>query len=84
MCRARLYRMESRELSGDTPVPTPAWKESCKKAIIPEVLKMGELSSFISRLTSLHVTSAQVIERANHEHGCYLSDFKFASICENM
>ena len=30
--------MESRELSEDTPVPTPAWKESFKKAIIPEVL----------------------------------------------
>ena len=37
-CRARLYRMELRNMEEDeTPAPTAAWRESCKKAIIPEV-----------------------------------------------
>ena len=29
--------MESRSLDEETPQPTLSWKESCKKAIIPEV-----------------------------------------------
>ena len=36
-CRARLYRLSRQDISGETPVPTAEWKESCKKAIIPDV-----------------------------------------------
>lgn len=36
-CRARLYRMEGTNADGETPQPTTSWRESCKKAIIPEV-----------------------------------------------
>ena len=39
-CRARLYAMESRTLSDETPKITAAWKESCKRAIIPDVSVM--------------------------------------------
>ena len=39
-CRARLYRMNSKNIDleeNDVPAPSAAWRESCKKAIIPEV-----------------------------------------------
>ena len=36
-CRARLYRLSRQDINGETPVPTAEWKESCKKAIIPDV-----------------------------------------------
>ena len=37
-CRARLYRMARKDvLSNETPIPTPAWKDSCKAVIIPKV-----------------------------------------------
>ena len=36
-CRARLYRISKQNSSGETPVPTAEWKESCKRAIIPNV-----------------------------------------------
>lgn len=33
--------MESRELDEATPKTTAAWRDSCKKAIIPEVCTQG-------------------------------------------
>lgn len=36
-CRARLYAMESCTTVDETPTATSAWKESCKRAIIPDV-----------------------------------------------
>ena len=37
-CRARLYKMASQDMkSGPTPKSTAAWRESCIKAIIPQV-----------------------------------------------
>ena len=37
-CRVRLFEMESRDQAEqETPTPSAAWRESCKKAIIPEV-----------------------------------------------
>lgn len=36
-CHARLHAMESRPLSDETPNISATWKESCKRAIIPDV-----------------------------------------------
>ena len=36
-CRARLYRIASKEMDTETPPVTAEWKESCKRAIIPKV-----------------------------------------------
>ena len=37
-CRARLFKMASLDLdASETPKTTAAWRESCSKAIIPEV-----------------------------------------------
>ena len=36
-CRARLYRIAGQDTNSETPVPSAAWRESCKKAIIPKV-----------------------------------------------
>ena len=37
-CRARLFKMACLDLEvNETPKPTAAWKESCIKAIIPQV-----------------------------------------------
>ena len=36
-CRARLFRMASLPMDEETPSVTADWRESCKRAIIPEV-----------------------------------------------
>ena len=37
-CRFRLYRIDNRSMDLDTLNPSAAWREWCKKAIVPEVL----------------------------------------------
>ena len=36
-CIARLYRMSDNNPDQETPPASAAWRESCKKAIIPDV-----------------------------------------------
>ena len=40
-CRARLYRMIGQSMDAETPKPCSAWRESCKKVIIPEVCHLA-------------------------------------------
>ena len=35
--RARLYKLAQKEMDSETPGITIEWKESCKRAIIPQV-----------------------------------------------
>lgn len=52
-CRARLYAMESRPFSDETPHTSSAWKESCKRAIIPDVRSIVKVASCLPRIGAI-------------------------------